>query len=97
MAIGDLVGTLAVAGFSNVTFTLVNNPNGFFAISGSTLVEAINTPVGSYPFTLQATGLGVSIIQPFVATFSGGGPNIRVTDDGDTRVTNTGDTRIVFP
>jgi hypothetical protein len=73
MAVGDLVGTLAVAGLSNPTFTLVSNPGGFFVVSGSNLLEAINTPVGSYPIILEAVSAGVTVIQSFVATFSASG------------------------
>ena len=77
MAVGDLVATLSVPGIPSATFTLASNPGGFFAISGSNLIEAINTPAGNYPISLTANGMGVSITQPFNLIFAGSpSPNI---------------------
>lgn len=71
MAIGDLVARLSVPGASGVIFTLLDNPGGFFSISGSAIVEAIDAPAGNYPISVQAAGPGFSIVQPAVLTFSG--------------------------
>lgn len=71
MAVGDLVATLTVPGTSDVIFTLLDNPGGFFSISGSAIVEEIATPAGTYPISVQAKGSGISIVQPAVLTFSG--------------------------
>ena len=70
MAIGDLVGNLAVPGFPGAIFTLASNPGGFFAISGSNLVEAINTPTGTYNLSLTATNVGITTPQPFILFFT---------------------------
>lgn len=72
MAIGDIVATLSVSGGS-ASFTLSINPGGFFAISGSNLVEAINTPAGTYSVTITATGPGISITQPISLNYTGSG------------------------
>jgi aryl-phospho-beta-D-glucosidase BglC (GH1 family) len=77
-AVGDLVATLSVAGApAGVTYTLSSNPNGYFAIqNGNQLVEAINTPAGTYSITLQATAPGFSVTQPLVLNYTGGTPPV---------------------
>lgn len=71
MAIGDLVVTLSLPGSPNATFVLTSNPGGFFAISGSNLIEAINTPAGDYALSITANGIGFSIPTSFVFAFAG--------------------------
>ena len=61
MAIGDTVANLSAVGASGATFTLSSNPNGYFAIAGSSLVEAIDTPPGQYSIVLHAIGSGFSV------------------------------------
>jgi hypothetical protein len=71
MAIGDLVATLSVPGASSAVFTLLNNPNGYFGISGNSIVEAAAIPNGEYSIAIQAKGQGFSAVQPFVLSFGG--------------------------
>jgi hypothetical protein len=72
MAAGDLVGSFSVPGEPlNVVYQLTSNPGGFFAISGTTLVQAINTPNGTYPIVITALAPGVSITTPFSLVFGG--------------------------
>jgi hypothetical protein len=70
MAIGDLVATLSVPGGSSATYTLHDNPNGYFGISGNTIIEAENVPAGEYSIAVQAIGQGFSAIQPFVLSLA---------------------------
>jgi hypothetical protein len=72
MAIGDLVANISVVGVSGPeVYSLSSNPGGWFAISGSTLIEAINTPAGNYPITIMAVNPFVSITQSFILNFNG--------------------------
>ena len=71
MGIGDPVANLSVVGASGASFTLSSNPNGYFAIAGSSLIEAIDTPAGQYSIVLQAIGSGFSVTQSFQLTFAG--------------------------
>jgi hypothetical protein len=72
MATGDLVGGLTTPDTIGAIYSLTSNPGGFFAISGTNLVQAINTPNGVYPITIQAViSGGVVVTTPFVLTFSG--------------------------
>jgi hypothetical protein len=71
MAIGDVVGTLSAPSVPSASFTLSSNPGGYFGISGSTLIEAINTPPGVYSIGITATMPGVTTSQSLVLTFSG--------------------------
>jgi hypothetical protein len=70
MPIGDLVATLSVSQGS-ASYVLSYNPGGFFAVSGNTLVEAIDTPAGQYSIVLQAVGPSFTVTQPVVLTFAG--------------------------
>jgi hypothetical protein len=55
------------------SYTLTSNPNGYFAIqNGNQLVEAINTPAGTYSIGIHATAPGVSVTQQFTLNYAGG-------------------------
>lgn len=98
-AIGDLVATLSATGLPSPVFTLSNNPNGYFTIqNGNQLVQAVNTPPGTYSIGITATVPGTGITRQFVLSFTA--PivgNLRITNTGDIRVTSAGDTRVVAP
>lgn len=80
MAVGDIVGVLSVVGIRSPFFALVSNPGGFFAVSGPNLIEAIDTPAGTYQIVLEALAPEVLVIQPFVLTLTlappTGGPSL---------------------
>lgn len=65
MAIGDLVATLSVPGEPGAVFTLISNPGGYFAISGATIVQAVNAPAGTYTIEVEATDPGLVVIGNF--------------------------------
>lgn len=64
-------GTFSIPGAtSGVTYTLLNNPGGYFSIVGTDIVAASNTPAGQYSISIQATGSNFSINKTFVLNFS---------------------------
>lgn len=63
--IGDIVGTLSVPGFSGVTYSFVNNPNGSFALAGNNLTQANDLPNGVYSVTIKAVATGLNLNQIF--------------------------------
>ena len=72
---GSLVGTLSVVGGTGTyTYTLLSNPGGYFAISGSNLNTALAVTAGIYPITIQAdNGAGSVIIGTFTITVTHAG------------------------
>lgn len=74
MAIGNVVGTLSVPGRTVTSYELMENPGGFFAISGSRIVQAIDTPEGIYPVTIKAVGPGLFVTKSFDLDFAGSAP-----------------------
>lgn len=64
------MGTLSVPGRIVASYELTSNPGGFLGISGSSVVEAIDTPDGVYPVTIRATGQGFSATRTFSLAFA---------------------------
>lgn len=65
MAVGDIVGMMVAVGGAATSFVLINNPGGFFAVSGSNLIQAIDAPIGVYPVTIKAVGPNYLAITSF--------------------------------
>lgn len=69
MAIDDVVGALSVPGRIVTSYELIDNPGGFFKISGSNLVQAVDTPEGIYSATVKGNGVGFSATKSFSLDF----------------------------
>lgn len=79
MASGDLVATLSVDGFPGAIFTFVSNPDGYFVISGASLLQFVSTPAGDYTIRIHAAAAGLSLDQEFTLTFDPPGPPVNPT------------------
>jgi hypothetical protein len=79
MAVGDVVGTLSTQA-AGVSYELTVNPGGFFAISGSNLIEAVDTPNGRYPITIRAFSTGFEAITSFSLNFTNQTPSSGLSD-----------------
>lgn len=80
MAIGDTVVTLSTPGFPGAVYALASNPGGFFGVSGSNIIEAINTPAGQYSFSVTMTAPGATETLPITVLFSSSGNFALLTD-----------------
>lgn len=67
---GDIVASLSFPDLPGASFALLSNPGGFFALSGTDIVEAINTPSGEYAFSIGATAPGLSVARAFTLQFT---------------------------
>jgi hypothetical protein len=76
---GTVVGTLSAdEGSTEIpcTFTLLNNPNNYFAVSGNNLVTAQNAGMvpGQYSVQVNATPITLSVSNTFTITVTSPGP-----------------------